>query len=63
MENNINKFVIGHEGNDPKNCFRCQNSVRPLCKKCNHALTANISFDKTTVCENCGLLQEIKFPG
>jgi len=41
-----------HQG-DPKTCVQCFISVRPLCKKCGHALTGLVTMDSHTICEFC----------
>ena len=49
-------------GGDPKECRRCQNSTRPPCLKCGHALSGNINtgLDNSTVCEYCGTSTKIE---
>ena len=44
-----------HLGN-AENCQVCEESTRPLCIYCGHALTGEIDEHGRTACENCGKL-------
>lgn len=43
----------GHK-DDPETCPRCIISTRPVCARCDHALTGAFDEHGWTVCEVCG---------
>jgi predicted amidophosphoribosyltransferase len=59
-QDEIHVTYIVHGGN-PKDCRRCQKSVRPSCSNCGHSLSGNIdNKNKWTTCEFCFTRQSIE---